>query len=108
MAIQFAVLLAGFAEHLWQSTDSDVAGAGKTPLPDCLQAEEVSLLVNAILEQDGLHQLVHRLRQFREAVPEEATAVQKTLSVFENLVEVNPDIAEQLLAIGDQKSGFLK
>ncbi len=78
------------------------------PLPVFPQAEEVSLLVNAILEQDGLHQLVHRLRQFKEAVPEEATAVQKTLSVFENLVEVNPNVAEQLLAMGDQKTGFLK
>lgn len=61
-----------------------------------------------MLEHDALSQLVYRLRHFNEAVPEEAEAVQKLLSVFENMIEVKPAVAEQLVQLGDNKTGFLR
>ncbi|DBA65719.1 TPA: hypothetical protein ACH3X2_002764 [Trebouxia sp. C0005] len=61
-----------------------------------------------MLEYDALSQLLYRLRHFNEAVPEEAEAVQKLLSVFENMIEVRPDVAEQLVQLGDAKTGFLR
>lgn len=61
-----------------------------------------------MLELDAVPQLVYRLRQFNESVPEEAEATQKLLSVFENLIEVKPDVAEQLVQLGDNKTGFLR
>ena len=61
-----------------------------------------------MLDNDALSQLVYRLRHFNESVPEEAEAVQKLLSVFENLIEVKPVVAEQLVQMGDNKTGFLR
>ena len=73
-----------------------------------MQEEEALQLVNHMLELDALPQLVYRLRQFNESVPEEAEATQKLLSVFENLIEVKPEVAEQLVQLGDNKTGFLR
>ena len=73
-----------------------------------MQEKEALELVNSMLEHDALSQLVYRLRHFNESVPEEAEAVQKLLSVFENLIEVKPDVAEQLVQMGDNKTGFLR
>lgn len=73
-----------------------------------LQEEEALQLVDSMLEYDALSQLLYRLRHFNEAVPEEAEAVQKLLSVFENMIEVKPDVAEQLVQLGDAKTGFLR
>ena len=73
-----------------------------------MQEEEALQLVDSMLEHDALSQLVYRLRQFNEAVPEEAEAVQKLLSVFENMIEVKPAVAEQLVQLGDNKTGFLR
>ncbi len=73
-----------------------------------VQEEEALQLVDSMLEYDALSQLLYRLRHFNEAVPEEAEAVQKLLSVFENMIEVKPDVAEQLVQLGDAKTGFLR
>ena len=73
-----------------------------------MQEEEALQLVEHMLELDALPQLVYRLRQFNESVPEEAEATQKLLSVFENLIEVKPEVAEQLVQHGDNKTGFLR
>ena len=73
-----------------------------------VQEEEALQLVDHMLELDALPQLVYRLRQFNESVPEEAEATQKLLSVFENLIEVKPEVAEQLVQHGDNKTGFLR
>lgn len=73
-----------------------------------VQEEEALQLVDNMLENDALSQLVYRLRHFNESVPEEAEAVQKLLSVFENLIEVKPAVAEQLVQMGDNKTGFLR
>lgn len=73
-----------------------------------MQEEEALQLVNSMLEHDALSQLVYRLRHFNESVPEEAEAVQKLLSVFENVIEVKPAVAEQLIQMGDNKTGFLR
>ena len=73
-----------------------------------VQEEEALQLVDSMLENDALSQLVYRLRHFNESVPEEAEAVQKLLSVFENLIEVKPIVAEQLVQLGDNKTGFLR
>ena len=73
-----------------------------------MQEEEALQLVESMLEHDALSQLVYRLRHFNESVPEEAEAVQKLLSVFENMIEVKPDVAEQLVQLGDNKTGFLR
>lgn len=73
-----------------------------------VQEEEALQLVDSMLHHDALSQLLYRLRHFNEAVPEEAEAVQKLLSVFENMIEVKPDVAEQLVQLGDAKTGFLR
>ena len=73
-----------------------------------LQEEEALQLVNSMLEHDALSQLVYRLRHFNESVPEEAEAVQKLLSVLENMIEVKPEVAELLVQLGDNKVGFLR
>ena len=73
-----------------------------------MQEEEALQLVDSMLELDALPQLVYRLRQFNESVPEEAEATQKLLSVFENMIEVKPEVAEQLVQFGDNKTGFLR
>ena len=72
------------------------------------QEEEAQHLVDSMLQHDALAQLVYRLRHFNETVPEEAEAVQKLLSVFENMIEVRPAVSEQLVQLGDQKTGFLR
>lgn len=73
-----------------------------------MQEEEALQLVDNMLEHDALSQFLYRLRHFNESVPEEAEAVQKLLSVFENLIEVKPAVAEQLVPLGDNKTGFLR
>ena len=73
-----------------------------------LQAEEALQLIDTMLELDALPQLVYRLRHFNESVPEEAEATQKLLSVFENMIEIKPEVAEQLVQLGDNKTGFLR
>ena len=52
------------------------------------------MLVDALLERDALALLVHRLAAFDEGVAEEAAAVNNLLGIFENLVEVKPEVAE--------------
>ena len=65
-----------------------------TPHLSLLQEEEALVLVDALLERDALALLVHRLAAFDEGVAEEAAAVNNLLGIFENLVEVKPEVAE--------------
>jgi len=53
--------------------------------------------VEALLENNVLELLVQRLGSFDESVDEEATGVFNTLSIFENLVEVKPEVAEAVV-----------
>ncbi|KAJ9505301.1 hypothetical protein QJQ45_028331 [Haematococcus lacustris] len=59
--------------------------------------EEARLLAGALLEANVLELLVQRLASLNEKVPEEAAAVFNCLHTFENLIEVQPDIAEQVV-----------
>uniref|UniRef100_A0A061R0X7 Beta-catenin-like protein 1 n=1 Tax=Tetraselmis sp. GSL018 TaxID=582737 RepID=A0A061R0X7_9CHLO len=69
-------------------TDSDVVEDNE---------EEAEVLVEALLENNVLELLVQRLGSFDESVDEEATGVFNTLSIFENLVEVKPEVAEAVV-----------
>ena len=64
---------------------------------DALQEEEAAALVEGLLDNDALSLLVHRLNAFNESVPEEAAAVYNVLTIFENIIEVKPDVAELVL-----------
>ncbi len=50
-----------------------------------------------MLENNALELLVHRLGTLNEKVDEEATAVFNVLSIFENLVEIKPEVGLLLL-----------
>lgn len=52
--------------------------------------------MESLLEHDAPSLLVHRLSSFNEAVQEEAAAVYNVLAIFENCVEVKPEVAELL------------
>lgn len=65
-------------------------------MPPPAQEEEAAVLVEALLEHDAPSLLVHRLASFNEAVQEEAAAVYNVLAIFENCVEVKPEVAELL------------
>lgn len=69
-----------------------------------MQEEEAAVLVDSLLENDALGLLVHRLSAFDEKVAEEASAVYNVLAIIENLIEVKPAIAEQVV----EKTKLLK
>jgi len=50
--------------------------------------------VEAMLDANALELLVQRLTSLNEANDEEAAAVHHVLSIFENMVEVKPEVAE--------------
>lgn len=66
--------------------------------------EEAAALVEGLLDNDALSLLVHRLNAFNESVPEEAAAVYNVLTIFENIIEVKPEVAELVL----EKTKLLK
>ena len=66
------------------------------------------MLVDDMIEHNGLEMLVHRLTSLVENSEDESKAVFNTLATFENMIEVRPAIAEQLVQLGDQKTGFLR
>lgn len=57
------------------------------------------MLVDSMLEQNGIELLVHRLTSLIETVSDdEGKAVFNTLSIFENMIEVKPEVnVSQLL-----------
>ena len=57
------------------------------------QEEEARALVAAMVEGGALESLVQRLAGFNEASDDEAEAVANTLSLFENMVELDPQVA---------------
>ncbi|GAX82009.1 hypothetical protein CEUSTIGMA_g9437.t1 [Chlamydomonas eustigma] len=59
--------------------------------------EEARALVEAMLESNALELLVQRLLSLDEKVEEEAKAVFNCLTTFQNMVEVEPKVAEQLV-----------
>lgn len=54
--------------------------------------EETRQLVEALLEHSCLELLVQRLGQLNEANDEEAAAAHSVLAIFENMVEVKPEV----------------
>lgn len=57
-----------------------------------MQEEEAAILVESMLEHNAIELLVQRLNSLAEANPDEAKAVFNTLSIFENMVEVKPEV----------------
>lgn len=58
-----------------------------------MQEEEAATLVDSMIEYNGLELLVYRLTSLAEAASdEEGKAVFNTLSIFENMVEVKPEV----------------
>lgn len=66
--------------------------------------EDAKALVAAIVAANGLELLVQRMAQFNEKLQDDATAVFNTLAIIENLVEVDPQVAELAL----QRTKLLK
>ena len=51
------------------------------------------MLVDSMIEHNGIELLVHRLVSLTEAASDdEGKAVFNTLSIFENMVEVKPEV----------------
>lgn len=50
------------------------------------------MLVEDMIEHNGLELLVHRLTSLVENSDDERKAVFNTLSIFENMVEVKPEV----------------
>lgn len=58
-----------------------------------MQEEEAAILVDSMIEHNGIELLVHRLTQLVEAnSDEEGKAVFNILAIFENMVEVKPEV----------------
>ena len=53
--------------------------------------------MHAMLEHNALELLMQRLTSLRDDNNDEAAAVFATLSIFENMIEVKPDVAELLV-----------
>ena len=64
--------------------------------------------MDSMLLHDALSQLVYCLRHFNKTVPNASSSGQSYASVFENMIEVRPAVAEQLVQLGDNKTGFLR
>ncbi|KAK9819671.1 hypothetical protein WJX72_000948 [[Myrmecia] bisecta] len=88
-------IAAGVIDLFRELTDSDVVEDSE---------EEARALVDHLIESNAVELLVHRLGMLSEGIPEEATAVFNALSIFENMVEVQPSVAETLL----ERSRLLK
>ncbi|PSC73978.1 beta-catenin 1 [Micractinium conductrix] len=76
-------------EVLQELTDSDAVEDAE---------EEAEVLVDALLEADALQLLVHRLSAFDEkASSEEASAVYNILAIIENMIDLKPSVAEDVV-----------
>ena len=51
------------------------------------------MLVESMVEHNGLELLVHRLTSLVENSDDERKAVFNTLSIFENMIEVKPEVS---------------
>lgn len=57
------------------------------------QQEEAAVLIESMLEHNGIELLVHRLTSLTESAgDDEGKAVFNTLSIFENMIEVKPEV----------------
>ena len=63
-----------------------------------MQEEEAAILVDSMIEHNGIELLVHRLTSLAESSDDEGKAVFNTLSIFENMVEVKPEVRAAPLA----------
>ena len=64
------------------------------------------MLVEAIVEANGLELLVQRMVQFTEKLQDDATAVFNALNIIENLVEVDPKVCP-CIALSKLQFGWL-
>lgn len=55
------------------------------------------MLVEAMLEHNALELLVQRLVGLKEEAGDEASAVFNIFNIFENMIEVKPEVAEMLV-----------
>jgi ethanolamine ammonia-lyase small subunit len=60
-----------------------------------MQEDEAQALVEAMLEGNALELLVQRLASLDETQDAEAAAVYAALSIFENIIELKPEVSEQ-------------
>ena len=79
-----ASIAADAMDVIRELTDSDVVED---------EIEAAGALAQALVDNNVLELLAERLFQFKEAVPEEATAVFNSLQILENLVEILPAAA---------------
>ena len=54
--------------------------------------------MDSMIEHNGIELLVHRLTSLAESSDDEGKAVFNTLSIFENMVEVKPEVRASPLA----------
>ncbi len=62
-----------------------------------MQEDEAQALVEAMLDANALELLVQRLATLDEGADEEAAAVYAALSILENMVELKPEVSEQVV-----------
>lgn len=82
------------ASLLREMTDADSGGVAGGEEGS---REDAMILTVALVEADGLEALVARLGTFDERVEEEAQGVQNALSAVENMLDVYPAVAGELL-----------
>lgn len=61
------------------------------------QEEEAVALLNVMLERNALALLVQRLGLLDDSVPDEAAAIFAIFNIFENMIEVKPEVADLLV-----------
>ena len=57
----------------------------------------MQVLVEAMLEHNSLELLVQRLMGLKDEAGDEAHAIFNTFNIFENMIEVKPEVAELLV-----------
>lgn len=72
---------------LQELIDSDIL----TDESDCSE-----LLINCIVQSNGLEILVQNMTRFDESIEEDAAAVHNTLSVIENLIDLDSSLANRI------------
>lgn len=56
--------------------------------------EPAQVLVNSLVDNNALESLVMNLHRLSDSDPDESTAIYNTLSTIENMIEINPAVAE--------------
>lgn len=88
--------------------NGDVASDCIELLNELTDAAETDVLINSLVENDIVSSLVQRLDFLDESVEEEANAVNNVLSIIENLIDMRPQVANEVVSKTGLMSWLLK